>query len=111
MDAAQHVKPQQVVDEASESGPYRFDRRRSPRVLANGHRLAVVFGAEGGRWLMPLDLRDTSTNGVGLVSSQALEAGDRVTLYDEGRRATFVRGVVTRCQAREDGRFDLGVTY
>lgn len=60
---------------------------------------------------MPLQIRDTSAGGLGLIGSQALEPGDRVTLYDEGRRATFIKGVVVRSFEREDGRFDLGISY
>jgi len=108
MDAAQHIELKQDST-TSELGPYRFDRRRAPRVLAQGQRLAVVFGIDGGRWLLPLNLRDASSGGIGLISRQPLTTGDRVTLYDEGRRATFVKGVVTRCGKREDGTYDLGL--
>ncbi|MEQ8843946.1 MAG: PilZ domain-containing protein [Phycisphaerales bacterium] len=109
MDAAQQIELKQP-ERRGEDGPYRFERRRSPRMAAQGQRLAVVFGREGGRWLLPLELRDSSASGLGLVCGQALSSGDRVTLYDEGRRATFVRGVVTRCAQREDGRYDLGLS-
>ncbi|MFI4881149.1 MAG: hypothetical protein ACIAQU_01035 [Phycisphaerales bacterium JB064] len=110
MDAAQQIELKRIASD-DELGPYVFDRRRAVRTLATGQRLGVVFGAEGGRWLLPLELRDTSGNGLGLVASQALEAGDRVTLYDEGRRATFVKGLVARCEPRDDGRFDVGLTF
>ncbi len=115
MDAAQqielkHIKSKLTIREA-DPGPYSFDRRRGARGLASGQRLAVVFGVEGGRSLLPLELRDTSASGLGAVSARALEAGDRVTLYDEGRRATFIKGTVARCQKRDDGRYDLGLMY
>lgn len=115
MDAVQHVELKHVrnapLPGELDPGPYTFDRRRCARGPACGSRLAVVFGVEGGRWLLPLELRDTSASGLGAISAQALNAGDRVTLYDEGRRATFIRGTVTRCQEREDGQYDLGLTY
>ncbi len=116
MDAAQQIELKRLstrtkADAMPDPGPYAFDRRRTVRTAANGQRLGVVFGVEGGRWLLPLELRDTSASGVGLVCGQQLEPGDRVTLYDEGRRATFVKGLVTRCQSREDGRFDLGLSF
>lgn len=110
MDAAQQVELKQTLSE-EDRGPYVFDRRRAIRSTATGQRLGVVFGAEGGRWLLPLELRDSSANGLGLISSQALHAGDRVTLYDEGRRATFIKGQVARCERRADGRFDLGLSF
>lgn len=112
MDAAQQLEPKGIAAQTEEDrGPYVFDRRRAIRTATTGQRLGVVFGASGGRWLLPLELRDTSANGLGLTSDQALESGDRVTLYDEGRRATFIRGLVARCERRDDGRFDLGLTY
>lgn len=109
MDAAQQIELKQAVAD-TELGPYAFDRRRATRSPAAGHRLGVVFGAQGGRWLLPFQLRDTSATGLGLICDQDLDPGDRVTLYDEGRRATFVKGCVARCRLREDGRFDLGLT-
>jgi hypothetical protein len=109
MDAAQQIELKQA-EALSDLGPYTFDRRRALRSPASGRRLGVVFGAHGGRWLLPFELRDTSANGLGLICEQDLNPGDRVTLYDEGRRATFIRGCVTRCMAREDGKFDLGLT-
>lgn len=115
MDAAQQIelKPVDTNQPGSESepGPYTFDRRRCTRGVASGQRLGVVFGAEGGRWLMPLEIRDSSASGIGLISAQALGPGDRVTLYDEGRRATFIKGHVARCARRDDGKYDLGLTY
>jgi len=110
MDAVRQVELKQV-EETPDCGPYAFDRRKSRRTPATGQRLGVVFGVEGGRWLLPLVLRDTSAQGLGLTCSQPLTAGDRITLYDEGRRATFIKGVVARCQQREDGSFDLGLTF
>lgn len=115
MDAAQQIELKRLQtktpgDAVPDPGPYPFDRRRAVRSPAHGQRLGVVFGVEGGRWLLPLELRDTSASGVGLVARQQLEPGDRVTLYDEGRRATFIKGYVARCQAREDGQFDLGLS-
>ncbi|MGD1916406.1 MAG: hypothetical protein ACFCBV_09500 [Phycisphaerales bacterium] len=109
MDAARNIELKQEPA-ASDHGPYRFERRRAPRMAAEGQRLAVVFGTDGGRWLLPLEIRDSSSSGIGLVSRQPLTAGDRITLYDEGRRATFIKGVVARCGEREDGQFDLGLT-
>lgn len=116
MDAAQQIELKRLrtkttADAMPDPGPYAFDRRRAMRSPATGQRLGVVFGVEGGRWLLPLELRDASASGVGLISGQELEPGDRVTLYDEGRRATFIKGRVARCQEREDGRFDLGLTF
>ncbi|MCW5757697.1 MAG: hypothetical protein KIT54_10715 [Phycisphaeraceae bacterium] len=109
MGAAKTITRQQpTLDDAL--GPYQFDRRRANRQPARGQRLAVVFGVQGGRWLLPLELRDTCSGGLGLIGEHALEPGDRVTLYDEGRRATFIKGVVVRSSVREDGRFDLGLT-
>ena len=110
MDAAQQLELKRIAGD-DDRGPYVFDRRRAVRTLAAGQRLGVVFGAEGGRWLLPLELRDSSASGLGLIAGQALHAGDRVTLYDEGRRATFVKGLVSRCEQREDGRYDLGLTF
>lgn len=109
MDTARTVELKRV-EPACDLGPYVFDRRRARRSQAVGDRLAVIFGRHGGRWLLPLELRDTSANGLGLVCEQPLSAGDRVTLYDQGRRATYIRGLVTRCHPREDGRFDVGLT-
>lgn len=120
MDAAQQIELKRLdlnqsetnlQGSESEPGPYTFDRRRCTRAEASGQRLGVVFGAEGGRWLMPLELRDSSASGLGLISTQALGPGDRVTLYDEGRRATFIKGHVARCARRDDGKYDLGLTY
>jgi len=115
MDAAQQIefKPVGTTQLAgeTEAGPFSFDRRRCSRGPATGQRLGVVFGADGGRWLMPLELRDSSASGIGLVSAQPLGPGDRITLYDEGRRATFIKGHVARCARREDGKYDLGLTY
>ncbi len=115
MDAAQQIelKPVETNQPLYEldHGPYTFDRRRAARGPATGQRLGVVFGVDGGRWLLPLELRDSSATGIGLVSSQPLGPGDRVTLYDEGRRATFIKGHVARCARREDGLYDLGLTY
>ena len=114
MDAAQLIELKRLQSdpqpEATDAGPYIVDRRRATRTPATGQRLGVVFGVEGGRWLLPLELRDTSAGGVGLISAQALEAGDRVTLYDEGSRATFIKGRIARCALRDDGRFDLGLS-
>ncbi|MFI4917185.1 MAG: hypothetical protein ACIAS6_11855 [Phycisphaerales bacterium JB060] len=114
MDAAQQIELKRLELEGdinqANVGPYSFDRRRAARTPATGRRLGVVFGSHGGRWLLPFELRDTSANGLGLVCDQDLHPGDRVTLYDEGRRATFIKGRVTRCLAREDGKFDLGLT-
>ncbi|UYV12951.1 MAG: PilZ domain-containing protein [Phycisphaera sp.] len=115
MDAAQQIelKPVDTNQQTSEiePGPYTFDRRRCSRGPASGQRLGVVFGVEGGRWLLPLELRDSSASGIGLISAQVLSPGDRVTLYDEGQRATFIKGHVARCVRREDGKYDLGLTY
>lgn len=117
MDAAQQIELKRLQTNTQPDqldqpgpGPYVFDRRRAVRSPASGQRLGVVFGAAGGRWLLPLELRDTSASGVGLVCGQQLEPGDRVTLYDEGRRATFIKGRVARCQPRDDGAFDLGLS-
>ena len=110
MGAAKSITQQGLVlDDAW--GPYQFDRRRANRTPASGKRLAVIFGAQGGRWLLPLEIRDASAGGLGLVGGQSLDPGDRVTLYDEGRRATFIKGTVVRSVEREDGRYDLGLTY
>lgn len=115
MDAAQQIELKPVDTNLrtseTEAGPYTFDRRRCTRGPASGQRVGVVFGAEGGRWLLPLELRDSSASGIGLISTQPLGPGDRVTLYDEGRRATFIKGHVARCAKREDGKYDLGLTY
>jgi hypothetical protein len=115
MDAAQQIelKRVEVNPESGEPqlGPFAFDRRRAARGPATGQRLGVVFAVDGGRWLLPLDLRDSSASGIGLISNQPLGPGDRVTLYDEGRRATFIKGHVARCALRGDGRYDLGLSY
>lgn len=115
MDAAQHIELKTVGSAQhsgeTDAGPYTFDRRRGSRGPAAGQRLGVVFGVDGGRWLLPLELRDSSASGLGLVSAQPLGPGDRITLYDEGRRATFIKGHVARCVRREDGKYDLGLTY
>ncbi|MEO1007164.1 MAG: PilZ domain-containing protein [Planctomycetota bacterium] len=100
--------PARPVGRNPAPGPFKFDRRRCQRLECSGRRLAVVFAVEGGRNLLPVELLDASTEGLGLRSARPLEADDRVTLYDEGRQTGFVRGRVVRC-AEMDGGWRIGV--
>jgi len=107
MAAAQ--KTRQARATAGDVGPFRFDRRATPRRAIDQQRLAVVFRPDGGRGLLPVRVRDASPGGVGLVASGPIAVHDRLTLYDEGRGAGFVRGRVVRVTPAEGGLFTVGV--
>lgn len=91
-----------------------FERRRHPRHRVRGQVTAVVREPgqdEGPAKMIMLELSDQSTSGLGVVASEPVAVGSRVTVFfpPHGPEPGFdLLGEVVRCRSNND-RHTLGI--
>ncbi|MEO0476874.1 MAG: PilZ domain-containing protein [Planctomycetota bacterium] len=91
-----------------------FERRRHPRHRASGQVTAVVRepgDEEGPAKMLTLDLIDQSVGGLGVVTTQPVAVGSRITVFfpPHGAEPGFdLVGEVVRCNSNDD-RHTLGI--
>lgn len=87
-----------------------FDRRIGPRRPAAGAVLAAVAGADGVR-LVPLQLIDAGSAGMGAISQKPLRIGRQVSLHSVDASLARDCGVVARCDEHPDGGYLVGIAF
>ncbi len=91
----------------TEPSPIPFERRRFQRETARGIARAVYTDGRGRAGLTPIEMVDTSEEGIGLHARCAIQPGMFVTIfYGSGQTWTEARAV--RC-AEEGDRFRIGL--
>ncbi len=81
------------------------DRRRSPRRPASGWAMIAFTSDHAPGRLVPVDLVDESPIGVGVISRQRVDVGDRFELFRGSTPWPANNGRVVRCEACEGGYF------
>lgn len=110
------MKPQLKISESSTviSDSLYFERRRHPRHRAHGQVTAVVRepGCEDGpAKMITLDLVDQSASGLGVMTTEPIAVGSRLTVFfpPHGAEAGFdLIGQVVRCRSNGN-RHTLGI--
>lgn len=87
-----------------------FDRRIGPRRPAEGAVLAAV-ASDGGVRLVPLQLVDSGSAGMGAISQKRLRIGRQVTLHAADAILARDCGVVARCDEHPDGGYLVGIAF
>lgn len=102
-------RPGSDLDRADTPPSLIFDRRIGPRQPAQGAVLAAVASEDGVR-LVPLQLIDAGSAGMGAISQKRLRIGRPVTLHAVDTPLARDCGVVARCDEQPDGSY-LGVSH
>jgi hypothetical protein len=81
----------------------RFERRGVPRFEAGGGAMASFVMAGGTSRLVRVELRDSSSRGVGVRCGEAVEVGAIFSLFPDDAFASVSRGRVVRCVREGEG--------
>jgi hypothetical protein len=87
--------------------PLKFERRRCPRESARGTARAVYTDGTGRAGLTPIEMVDSSTDGLGLRSRCRIKPGMMVTIF-HGSGQTWTEATAVRCTPDGD-RFRIGL--
>jgi PilZ domain-containing protein len=91
--------------------PLAGERRQHPRHSGKA-KVEVIREGDTGRSVLPVELYDLSTTGLGLVASASFAPDERLRIRlrnDIRRIAKEVRGVVRWAQLLENGKFRIGI--